>query len=209
MGSFTVIDHPLIKHKLSILRRKETSTKLFREMVDEIAMLMAYEITRHLPIEDVAIETPITLMTAQQLSGKSLAIIPVLRAGLGMVDGILKLIPNAKVGHIGMYRDEKTLQPVEYLVKLPEDIQEREVFVVDPMLATGGSAVAAISLLEERKVRKISFVCLVAAPAGVDKLRQDHPDLDIFAAALDQKLNADKFIVPGLGDAGDRLFGTK
>ena len=200
MGKFQVISHPLIQHKLSILRREDTSTKDFRELVNEIAMLMGYEVSRDLPLEEVEIQTPITKTVQKQLSGKKLAIVPILRAGIGMVDGFLSLVPAAKVGHIGMYRDEETLEPVEYLVKLPEDIDQRQIFVVDPMLATGGSAILAAN---------IKFVCLVAAPEGVKKLQDAHPDIDIYTASLDEKLNENGYIVPGLGDAGDRLFGTK
>ena len=203
------IQHPLIQHKLSILRRTDTPTKVFRELVDEIAMLMGYEVLRELPLEDVEIETPITKTVQKQLAGKKLAIVPILRAGIGMVDGFLSLLPVAKVGHIGMYRDEETLQPVEYLVKLPEDIDQRHIFVVDPMLATGGSAILAIDSLKARGASQIKFVCLVAAPEGVAALQAAHPDVDIFTAALDEKLNENGYIVPGLGDAGDRLFGTK
>ncbi len=209
MSNFQVVEHPLIQHKLSILRRKEVSTKEFRELVDEIGMLMAYEVSRDLPLEDVEIETPITKTTVKQISGKKLAIVPILRAGIGMVDGILKLIPAARVGHIGMYRDETTLKPVEYLVKLPTDIAERQIFLVDPMLATGGSAILAIDSLKKRQANNIKFVCLVAAPEGVKALQAAHPDIDIYAAALDERLNEHGYIVPGLGDAGDRLFGTK
>ena len=201
MGKFQVISHPLIQHKLSILRREDTSTKDFRELVNEIAMLMGYEVSRDLPLEEVEIQT--------QLSGKKLAIVPILRAGIGMVDGFLSLVPAAKVGHIGMYRDEETLEPVEYLVKLPEDIDQRQIFVVDPMLATGGSAILAVDSLKKRGAANIKFVCLVAAPEGVKKLQDAHPDIDIYTASLDEKLNENGYIVPGLGDAGDRLFGTK
>ncbi|MFC5631582.1 MULTISPECIES: uracil phosphoribosyltransferase [Streptococcus] len=209
MGNFQVIAHPLIQHKLSILRRTTTSTKDFRELVNEIAMLMGYEVWRDLPLEDVEIETPITKTIQKQLAGKKLAIVPILRAGIGMVDGLLSLVPAAKVGHIGMYRDEETLEPVEYLVKLPEDIEQRQVFLVDPMLATGGSAILGVDSLKKRGATNIKFVCLVAAPEGVAKLRAAHPDIDIYTAALDEKLNEQSYIVPGLGDAGDRLFGTK
>lgn len=209
MGNFQVIAHPLIQHKLSILRRTTTSTKDFRELVNEIAMLMGYEVWRDLPLEDVEIETPITKTIQKQLAGKKLAIVPILRAGIGMVDGLLSLVPAAKVGHIGMYRDEETLEPVEYLVKLPEDIEQRQVFLVDPMLATGGSAILGVDSLKKRGATNIKFVCLVAAPEGVAKLRAAHPDIDIYTAALDEKLNENGYIVPGLGDAGDRLFGTK
>ena len=209
MGKFQVISHPLIQHKLSILRREDTSTKDFRELVNEIAMLMGYEVSRDLPLEEVEIQTPITKTTQKQLSGKKLAIVPILRAGIGMVDGLLSLVPAAKVGHIGMYRDEETLEPVEYLVKLPEDIDQRQIFVVDPMLATGGSAILAVDSLKKRGAANIKFVCLVAAPEGVKKLQESHPDIDIYTASLDEKLNEYGYIVPGLGDAGDRLFGTK
>ncbi|MFC4651384.1 uracil phosphoribosyltransferase [Lactococcus nasutitermitis] len=209
MSNFQVVEHPLIQHKLSILRRKEVSTKEFRELVDEIGMLMAYEVSRDLPLEDIEIETPVAKATVKQLQGKKLAIVPILRAGIGMVDGILKLIPAARVGHIGMYRDEETLKPVEYLVKLPTDIADRQIFLVDPMLATGGSAILAIDSLKKRNANNIKFVCLVAAPEGVKALQEAHPDIDIYAAALDDHLNEHGYIVPGLGDAGDRLFGTK
>jgi len=209
MSNFQVINHPLIQHKLSILRRTDTGTKVFRELVDEIGMLVTYEVTRNLPLEDVVIETPITTTTQKQLAGRKLAIVPILRAGIGMVDGILQLIPAAKVGHIGMYRDEETLKPVEYLVKLPEDIDQRHIFLVDPMLATGGSAILAVNSLKERGAKDIRFICLVAAPEGVKALQEAHPDVDIYAASLDEKLNEHGYIVPGLGDAGDRLFGTK
>jgi len=209
MSKFQVVEHPLIQHKLSILRRKEASTKEFRELVDEIGMLMAYEVSRDLPLEDVEIETPVQKTTVKQIAGKKLAIVPILRAGIGMVDGILKLIPAARVGHIGMYRDEETLKPVEYLVKLPADIADRQIFLVDPMLATGGSAVEAINSLKKRGAKSIKFMCLIAAPEGVKEIQEQHPDVDIYIAALDEKLNDHGYIVPGLGDAGDRLFGTK
>lgn len=209
MGKFQVIDHPLIQHKLTIIRDKNCGTKVFREVVDEIAMLMAYEVSRDMPLEDIVIETPITETTQKTLSGKKVAIIPILRAGIGMVDGILELIPAAKVGHIGLYRDEETFEPHEYFVKLPEDIDARQLFVVDPMLATGGSAIMAIDALKERGASNIKFVCLVAAPEGVNALQEAHPDIDIYTASLDEKLNEHGYIVPGLGDAGDRLFGTK
>lgn len=209
MGKFQVIDHPLIQHKLTMIREKNCGTKVFREVVNEIAMLMAYEVSRDMPLEDVVIETPMGKSTQKTLSGKKVAIIPILRAGIGMVDGILELIPAAKVGHVGLYRDEETLQPHEYFVKLPEDIASRQLFVVDPMLATGGSAIMAIVSLKERGASNIKFVCLVAVPEGVKALQEAHPDVDIYTAALDERLNEDGYIVPGLGDAGDRLFGTK
>ena len=209
MGKFQVIDHPLIQHKLTMIREKNCGTKVFREVVNEIAMLMAYEVSRDMPLEDVVIETPMGKSTQKTLSGKKVAIIPILRAGIGMVDGILELIPAAKGGHVGLYRDEETLQPHEYFVKLPEDIASRQLFVVDPMLATGGSAIMAIDSLKERGASNIKFVCLVAVPEGVKALQEAHPDVDIYTAALDERLNEDGYIVPGLGDAGDRLFGTK
>ena len=207
--TFHVVDHPLIKHKLTIMRDKETGSKDFRQLLDEIAMLMGYEITRDLPLEDVEIETPVTGMTAQKIGGKKLAIIPILRAGLGMVDGILSLVPVAKVGHIGLYRDPDTHEPVEYYCKLPFDIKERYTIVCDPMLATGGSASDAITMLKNKGVHQIKLLCLVAAPEGVERMQKDHPDVHIYAAALDECLNDHAYIVPGLGDAGDRLFGTK
>ena len=211
MGKFHVLDHPLIQHKLTMIRQKDCGTKVFREVVNEISMLMAYEVSRDLPLEDVEIETPLVKTTLKTLAGKKVAIIPILRAGLGMVDGILELIPAAKIGHVGMYRDHDTLQPVEYFVKLPSDISERQLFVVDPMLATGGSAVAAIDALLKRGAQpnSIKFCCLVAAPEGVETLRSAHPEINIYAAALDERLNEHGYILPGLGDAGDRLFGTK
>ena len=211
MGKFNVLDHPLIQHKLTMIRQKDCGTKVFREVVNEISMLMAYEVSRDLPLEDVEIETPLVKTTLKTLAGKKVAIIPILRAGLGMVDGILELIPAAKIGHVGMYRDHDTLQPVEYFVKLPSDISERQLFVVDPMLATGGSAVAAIDALLKRGAypESIKFCCLVAAPEGVKVLQEAHPEIDIYAAALDERLNENGYILPGLGDAGDRLFGTK
>ncbi len=209
MGKFQVIDHPLIQHKLTMIRDKNCGTKVFREVVNEIAMLMAYEVSRDMPLEDLVIETPIEESTQKTLSGKKVAIIPILRAGLGMVDGILELIPAAKVGHIGMYRDEETLEPHEYFVKLPEDIDERQLFIVDTMLATGGSAIMAIDALKKRGASNMKFVCLVAAPEGVKALQDAHPDVDIYTANLDERLNEHGYIVPGLGDAGDRLFGTK
>lgn len=209
MSKVTHFNHPLILHKLSLMRDKNTGSKDFRELASEIAMLMAYEVTRDMQVEDVEIETPICKTTCKMLSGKKLAIVPILRAGLGMVDGMIKLIPAAKVGHIGMYRDEETLQPVEYFCKLPQDIEEREVIVTDPMLATGGSANDAINALKKRGARNIRLMCLVAAPEGVKAVQEAHPDVDIYIAAIDEKLNDHGYIVPGLGDAGDRLFGTK
>ena len=209
MGKFKVIDHPLIQHKLTMIRDKNCGTKVFREVVNEIAMLMAYEVSRDMPLEETVIETPICKTTQKTLSGKKVAIVPILRAGIGMVDGILELIPAAKVGHVGLYRDEETLEPHEYFMKLPEDIDSRQLFVVDPMLATGGSAIMAIDSLKKRGASNIRFVCLVAAPEGVKALQEAHPDIDIYTAALDEKLNENGYIVPGLGDAGDRLFGTK
>lgn len=209
MSKVVVMDHPLIQHKIGIIRRTETSSKEFREMIGEIAMLMCYEATRDLKLEDVEIETPITKMTAKELAGKKLAVVPILRAGLGMVEGMLAMIPAAKVGHIGLYRDPETLEPVEYYCKLPSDCNEREVYVVDPMLATGGSCVAAIQMLKEKGVKNIHFMCIIASPEGVERLQKEHPDVDIYIAALDEKLNDHGYIVPGLGDAGDRIFGTK
>ncbi|CZR00603.1 uracil phosphoribosyltransferase [Trichococcus ilyis] len=205
------MNHPLIQHKLTIIREKDCGTKVFREVVSEIAMLMAYEVTRDMPLEDIEIETPLVKTTQKTLSGKKVAIIPILRAGLGMVDGFLAMLPAAKVGHIGMYRDHDTLEPVEYFVKLPTDIQERQLFIVDPMLATGGSAIAAIEALEKRGASPSSmkFICLVAAPEGVEALHAAYPDVDIYAASLDERLDENSYILPGLGDAGDRLFGTK
>ena len=203
------MNHPLIQHKLTILRDKNTGSKEFREIVSEIAALMCYEATRDLELTDVEIETPICTTTVKELKGKKLAIIPILRAGLGMVDGILEMIPAAKVGHIGMYRDPETAEPVEYYCKLPEDCANREVFVVDPMLATGGSAAAAIQMLKDKGVKNIHFMCIIAAPEGVKRLQEEHPDVDIVIGALDDHLNEHKYIVPGLGDAGDRIFGTK
>jgi len=209
MGKVVIMDHPLIKHKIAIIRRKETGSKLFREMISEIAMLECFEATRDLKLHEVQIETPIDKTTVQQLAGKKLAIIPVLRAGLGMVPGMQSLIPAAKVGHIGLYRDPATLAPVEYYCKLPPDIEQRDVFVVDPMLATGGSACAAIEKLKEHGCRHIRFLCIIAAPDGLKRLQKEHPDVDIYIGALDDHLNENGYIVPGLGDAGDRIFGTK
>jgi uracil phosphoribosyltransferase len=204
-----VFDHPLIQHKLTFIRDKNTGTKEFRELVDEVATLMAFEITRDMPLEEIEVETPVGKANAKILSGKKIGVVPILRAGIGMVDGILKLIPAAKVGHIGLYRDPETLKPVEYYVKLPSDVEERDFILVDPMLATGGSAVEAVNSLKKRGAKSIKFMCLIAAPEGVETLKKAHPDVDIYIAALDEKLNEKGYIVPGLGDAGDRLFGTK
>ncbi len=209
MSKVVVMDHPLIKHKIGYIRREETGTKDFRETISEIAALICYEATRELPLEDVEITTPICKTTVQCLKGKKMAIVPILRAGLGMVDGMLNLIPAAKVGHIGLYRDPETMKPVEYYCKLPEDCEEREVFVVDPMLATGGSSVAAIDLLKAKGCKSIHLMCIIAAPEGVALMQKEHPDVDIYIGALDEKLNEHSYIVPGLGDAGDRIFGTK
>ncbi len=208
MAQVFLFDHPLIQHKISILRDKNTSTKEFRELVHELSMLMAYEVTRDLPLTEVTIETPVATTKAKVLAGKKIALVPILRAGLGMVDGMLSIIPNAKVGHIGLYRDPNTLKPVEYYCKLPEDITEREVVVLDPMLATGGSSAAAITFLKDRGIKNIKFVCLISAPEGIERLQKEHPDVSIFCAAKDEKLNEHAYIIPGLGDAGDRLFGT-
>jgi len=209
MDNFTVLDHPLIQHKLTILRDKNTGVKQFRELVSEIATLMCYEATRDLPLRDVEVETPITKTICKEISGKKLAIVPILRAGLGMVDGIIQLVPSVKVGHIGLYRDPETLLPVEYYCKMPSDIKEREVIILDPMLATGGSAAAAIKFIKGYTDRSIKLMCIIAAPEGVNKIHEDHPDVHIFCASLDERLNDHGYIVPGLGDAGDRIFGTK
>ena len=209
MSKVHVFDHPLIQHKLSYIRDARTGTKEFRELVDEVGMLMAYEVTRDLELQDVEIQTPVTKMTAKRLAGKKLAIVPILRAGLGMTDGVLSLVPAARVGHIGLYRDPETLEAVEYFAKMPQDIDERQIIVVDPMLATGASAIEAISSLKKRGAKSIRFMCLIAAPEGVEKMQGAHPDVDIYIAALDEKLNDKAYITPGLGDAGDRLFGTK
>ena len=209
MSKVTVMNHQLIQHKLGIMRVKTTTTKEFRDLVAEVAMLICYEATRELPLEDIEIETPLTKTTVKEIAGKKLCIVPILRAGLHMADGILNLIPSAKVGHIGLYRNEETLEPVEYFCKMPSDAAEREIYVVDPMLATGGSAIAAIQLLKNRGINKIHFLCLIAAPEGVEKLKATHPDVDIFIGALDECLNDKGYILPGLGDAGDRIYGTK
>ena len=209
MSKVHVFDHPLIQHKLSYIRDARTGTKEFRELVDEVGMLMAYEVTRDLELQDVEIQTPVTKMTAKRLAGKKLAIVPILRAGLGMTDWVLSLVPAARVGHIGLYRDPETLEAVEYFAKMPQDIDERQIIVVDPMLATGASAIEAISSLKKRGAKSIRFMCLIAAPEGVEKMQEAHPDVDIYIAALDEKLNDKAYITPGLGDAGDRLFGTK
>lgn len=204
-----VMEHPLIQHKIGLIRKTETGTKDFRQTISEIAMLICYEATRGLKLEDVEIETPICKTTVKELKGKKLAVIPILRAGLGMVDGVLQMIPTAKIGHIGLYRDPDTLNPVEYYCKLPADCAERDVFVVDPMLATGGSAVAAIQMLKDKGCKNIHFMCIIAAPEGVKAMQEAHPDVDMYIGALDEKLNDHGYIVPGLGDAGDRIFGTK
>ena len=209
MSKVVVMDHPLIQHKIGYIRRTDTGTKDFRQTIAEIANLICYEATRDLKLRDVEIQTPICKTTVKELAGKKLAIVPILRAGLGMVDGVLELVPAAKVGHIGLYRDPETLEPVEYYCKLPADCAQREVFVVDPMLATGGSSVAAIKLLKEKGCKNIHFMCIIAAPEGVERMKREHPDVDIYIGALDEKLNEHGYIVPGLGDAGDRIFGTK
>ena len=209
MAKVLIMDHPLVQHKISFIRRTNTGTKDFRQTIGEIAMLICYEATRDLPLSDVEIETPICKATVKELKGRKMAIIPILRAGLGMVDGILNMVPAAKIGHIGLYRDPETLQPVEYYCKLPADCAERDVFVVDPMLATGGSAVSAIQMLKDKGCRNIRFMCILAAPEGVKAMQEAHPDVDMYIGALDEKLNDHGYIVPGLGDAGDRIFGTK
>ena len=209
MSTFHLIEHPLIQHKLTIMRDKNTPTKDFKELLDEISMLMGYEITRNLPLEDVEIETPICKTVQKRIAGKKMAIVPILRAGLGMVDGLLRLVPVARVGHIGLYRDPETHEPVEYYCKMPPELEERTVIIVDPMLATGGSASDAITMVKKRGAKNIMLMCLVAAPEGVKKVQENHPDVDIYSAALDERLNEHAYIIPGLGDAGDRIFGTK
>ena len=209
MTQLHIINHPMIQHKLTIMRKKETGSKDFRQLLDEISMLMGYEVTRDLPLEDVEIETPISKMTGKEISGRKLAIVPILRAGLGMMTGLQTLVPVAKVGHIGLYRDEKTHNPVVYYCQLPLDIQERLVIVTDPMLATGGSSCDAIRMLKDRGCRNIRLMCLVGAPEGIERVQKEHPDVDIYLAAVDDHLNENAYIVPGLGDAGDRIFGTK
>jgi uracil phosphoribosyltransferase len=209
MSKVVVMDHPLIQHKIGVIRRVDTGSRDFRAMIGEIACLITYEATKDLKLKDVEIETPICKTTVKELAGKKMAIIPILRAGLGMVEGVLTLIPSAKVGHIGLYRNEETLEPVEYYCKIPADCSERDVFVVDPMLATGGSSVAAIQMLKERGVKNIRFMCIIAAPEGIRRMQEAHPDVDIYVGALDDHLNEHGYIVPGLGDAGDRIFGTK
>lgn len=209
MANVVIFDHPLIQHKLSILRDEKTGTKEFRALISEIATLMCYESTRDLPLTDVDVKTPMGICHAKQVKGRKLAFVPILRAGLGMIDGVLNLVPAAKVGHIGLYRDPETAQPVEYYCKLPADIEEREVIVVDPMLATGGSAVDAITMIKKKGAANVKFMCIIAAPEGLEVLKKAHPDVDIYCAALDDCLNEHKYIIPGLGDAGDRIFGTK
>jgi len=209
MGKVTVLDHPLIQHKLSLIRDENTSSKEFRNLVEEVAMLMAYEVTRDFPLKEVEVKTPIAAAKTKRIAGRKVALVPILRAGLGMVDGMLKLIPAAKVGHIGLYRDHETLKPVEYYCKMPADVHERDIILLDPMLATGGSAVAAINFMKERGAKSIKLMCLIAAPEGIAAVQQNHSDVDIFVAAIDECLNENAYIVPGLGDAGDRLFGTK
>ena len=209
MAKTVIMEHPLIRHKIGIIRREETGSRDFRNLISEIAMLMCYEATRDLKLADIEITTPICKAVVQELEGKKLAIVPILRAGLGMVDGMLMMIPAAKVGHIGLYRNEETLEPVEYYCKLPKDCAERDIFVVDPMLATGGSASAAITMLKDKGVKNIRFMCIIAAPEGLKRMQKDHPDVDIYIGAMDECLNEQGYIVPGLGDAGDRIFGTR
>ena len=209
MGKVVIMDHPLIQHKIGLIRKTSTGTKDFRQTISEIAMLICYEATRDLELVDVEIETPICKTTVKQLKGRKLCVVPILRAGLGMVDGMLALIPSAKVGHIGLYRDPETLKPVEYYCKMPADISDREIFVVDPMLATGGSSIAAIQMLKDRGCKHVHFMCIIAAPEGLKAMQEAHPDVDIYVGSLDERLNENGYIVPGLGDAGDRIFGTK
>ena len=209
MSKVYVLDHPLIQHKLTLMRQTECTTKDFRQLLGEIAMLMTYEVTRNLPLQEIEIETPITKCKSKIIAGRKLGVVPILRAGLGMVDGIMNIVPGVKVGHIGLYRDPETHLPVEYYCKLPPDIEERQLLVVDPMLATGGSAIAAIDFIKQRSCRQITLMCLVGCPEGVEALQKAHPDVDLYIAAIDEKLNENKYIVPGLGDAGDRIFGTK
>jgi uracil phosphoribosyltransferase len=209
MSKLVIVDHPLVQHKLTMMRQVEAGAKDFRELLSEISMFLAYEVTKDLPLEDIEVQTPICKTTSKVIAGRKLAIVPVLRAGLGMVDGFLTLVPAAKVGHIGLYRDPETLEPVEYYCKLPSDVPEREIVVVDPMLATGGSASAAVRFIKDRGGRHIKLMCLIAAPEGIARVQKDHPDVDIYVAAVDDRLNEHGYIVPGLGDAGDRLFGTK
>ncbi|KUO69908.1 MAG: uracil phosphoribosyltransferase [Desulfosporosinus sp. BRH_c37] len=209
MAKLQVLDHPLIQHKLSLIRDEKTGSKEFRELVEEVAMLMAYEVTRDFPLQEIEVKTPVALAKSKVLAGRKVGLVPILRAGLGMVDGMLRLIPAAKVGHVGLYRDPETLRPVEYYCKLPSDIEERDLIVIDPMLATGGSASAAIMFLKDRGAKNIKLMCLIAAPEGILAVQNAHPDVDIFVAAVDERLNDHGYIIPGLGDAGDRLFGTK
>ena len=209
MSNVHVLNHPLIQHKLTLMRQKDCGTKDFRQLLEEISMLMAYEVTRDLPLKEIEIETPITKCKSKIITGKTMAIVPILRAGLGMVDGILNLVPTAKVGHIGLYRDPETHQPVEYYCKLPGDVAQRDLIVVDPMLATGGSSIAAINFIKDRGCKSITLMCLVGCPEGVAAVQEAHPDVDLYIAAIDERLNENKYIVPGLGDAGDRIFGTK
>ena len=209
MSKVCIFDHPLIQHKLSVLRDKNTGSKEFRELISEIAMLMCYEATRDLPLEEVTVETPVATAVCHRIAGKKLAIVPILRAGLGMVDGMVSLIPNAKVGHIGLFRDPETHEPVKYYYKMPADIAERDIIVVDPMLATGGSASAAIQFLKDDGVKHIKLMCIIGCPEGIARIQADHPDVDIYVAGCDERLNENAYIVPGLGDAGDRIFGTK
>ena len=209
MSTVHVVDHPLVQHKLTLMRDKNCGTKDFRQLLEEISMLMAYEVTRELPLKEIEIETPVAKCKSKVIAGKKLGIVPILRAGLGMVDGVMRLVPAARVGHIGLYRDPETHMPVEYYCKLPTDVAERDLIVVDPMLATGGSSIAAINFIKKRGCKSITLMCLVGCPEGVKALQEAHPDVDLYIAAIDEKLNESKYIIPGLGDAGDRLFGTK